>query len=316
MAALRVEKGKTGGAGSAYGTPRTGASNTRPRLHINLRSLLLYLLLLIVSCVTIMPLYWALATSLKTFKEVIAYPPVFWPPNPEWKNYIPVFENWDFFVHLRNTFIIAFGGSVGAVCSASLTAYAFAKLKSPVRDALFLLVLSTIMLPGFVTLIPVYLTFYQLKLINTFGPFLIPPWLGGGAWNIFLLRQFFKTIPDDLLDAARVDGASEFRIFAQIMVPLASPALATIFLFSFMGGWNDFFGPYIYLSRRSMWPFALALHALRSEIAGDLPPGVVGSMTQNITMAASLVIALPIVILFFFTQRYFVEGITITGMKG
>jgi len=131
-----------------------------------------------------------------------------------------------------------------------------------------------------------------------------------------LLRQFFKTIPDDLLDAGRVDGASEVRIFAQVVVPLAKPALATIFLFSFMGGWNDFFGPYIYLSRKAMWPFALALFALRATIAGDLPPGVVGSMTQNITMAASLIIALPIAILFIFTQRTFIEGITITGMKG
>jgi len=280
------------------------------------QAIIVYALLVIVSLITIMPLFWALATSLKTFKEVVAYPPVYWPPQPQWQNYVPVFKNWDFFTHLRNTLIIALGQALGCVVSASVTAYAFAKLRCPLRDALFLLVLSTIMLPHFVTFIPVYVIFYNLRLINTFGPFLIPPWFGGGAWNIFLLRQFFKTIPDDLLDAGRVDGASELRIFAQVVVPLAKPALATIFLFSFMGGWNDFFGPYIYLSRKAMWPFALALFALRAIIAGDLPPGVVGSMTQNITMAASLVIALPIAVLFLFTQRYFVEGITITGMKG
>ena len=275
-----------------------------------------YALLAVVSVVTVTPLFWALATSLKTYKQVVAYPPVYWPNPPQWKNYVPVFTNWAFFTHLRNTLIIAFGEALGCVISASLTAYAFAKLKCPIRDVLFLLVLSTIMLPYFVTFIPVYVIFYNLHLINTFGPFLIPPWFGGGAWNIFLLRQFFKTIPDDLLDAARVDGASEVRIFTQVVAPLAKPALATIFLFTFMGGWNDFFGPYIYLSRKGMWPFALALLALRNMIAGDLPPGVVGSMTQNIVMAASLVIALPIVVLFLFTQRYFVEGITITGMKG
>jgi len=280
------------------------------------QTIVVYVLLLLVSVVTVTPLFWAVATSLKTFKEVVSYPPVYWPPQPQWQNYVPVFKNWDFFVHLRNTLIIALGEAIGCVASASVTAYAFAKLKSPIRDAMFLLVLSTIMLPGFVTFIPVYVIFYHLRLINTFGPFLIPPWFGGGAWNIFLLRQFFKTIPDDLLDAGRVDGASEVRIFAQIVVPLAKPALATIFLFTFMGGWNDFFGPYIYLSRKAMWPFALALFALRAIIAGDLPPGVVGSMTQNITMAASLVIALPIAVLFIFTQRFFIEGITITGMKG
>lgn len=283
-----------------------------------LRDLAIYLVLIVVSCVTILPFFWAFATSLKTFKQVVAYPPVLWPPKPQWENYVPVFQNWDILLHFRNTMIIALGGGVASVASASLTAYAFAKLDCPAKDALFILVLSTIMLPGFVTLIPVYILFHRMGMINTFGPFLIPPLFGGGAWNIFLLRQFFMTIPDDLIDAARVDGASELRIFVQLVAPLAKPALATVFLFVFMGRWNDFFGPYIYLTgRRNLWPFALALHALREEIPGTtLPPGVVGSMTQNIIMGATLVISVPILILFIFTQRNFIEGITITGMKG
>jgi len=295
---------------------RARADKARKLLDILSTDVLLYGLLIIISVITIIPLFWALATSLKTFKEVVAYPPVFWPPDPQWENYLPVFQNWDLFGFMRNSFIIAFGSAVGQVVASSLSAYAFAKLKSPIRDALFGLVLSTIMLPHFVTLIPVYIIFYKFKLIDSFGPFLIPAWLGGGAWNIFLLRQFFKTVPDELLDAARVDGASELRVFAQIVAPQAKPALATIFLFSFMGGWNDYFGPYIYLMSKRLWPLTLALVALTAELTPNLPPGVVGSMTQNIVMAASLVITLPLLILFLFTQRYFIEGITITGMKG
>jgi len=275
-----------------------------------------YGLLMLISGITILPVFWAFATSLKTFKEVVAFPPVLWPPKPRWENYIPVFIDWDIFLYMRNSFIIAFGGAVGGVVGSSLTAYAFAKLRCPVRDILFILILSTMMLPAFVTLIPVYITWYHLGLINTFGPFLIPPWLGGGAWNIFLLRQFFKTIPDDLLDAARVDGASELRVFTQVVVPLAKPALATIFLFMFMGGWNNFFGPYIYLTSRKVWPLTLALITLKDEISGTLPPGIVGSMTQNIIMAASLIMSVPLLVLFLFTQRSFTEGIVITGMKG
>ena len=280
-----------------------------------LQAVIVHALLVIVGCVMAVPVFWALATSLKTFKEVIAYPPVYWPPTLHWENYRPVFVEWDFFVYARNSCIITFGSSVGHVASAAFCAYGFAKLRSPVRDALFVLVLSTMMLPGFVTFIPVFLMFHRLGLVNTFAPFLIPPWLGGGAWNIFLLRQFFRTLPDNLLDAARVDGASELRIFAQIVVPLAKPALATVFFFSFMGGWNDYFGPYIYLTKMELWPLSLALAALPRRIAPYLPAGTIGNMTQNIMMAASLAITLPLVVVFLFTQRYFVEGIAITGMK-
>jgi multiple sugar transport system permease protein len=278
--------------------------------------MLTYGILIVVSAVTVLPLFWAVSTSLKPFKDVVAYPPVLWPTPPQWSNYIPVFTNWDIVTHFRNTMIIAIGSAVAHVCAGSLTAYAFSKLYCPIRNLLFGLMLATIMLPGFVTFIPVYVMFHRIGMVNSFFPFLIPPWFGGGAWNIFLLRQFFMTIPDDLIHAARVDGASEFRIFAQVAAPLAKPAMATIFLFSFMGSWNDFFGPYIYLTKRSLWPFALALHALRDELTSGVGIGVVGSMTQNIIMGASLIVALPVFLLFLFTQRFFIEGITITGMKG
>jgi len=288
----------------------------RPHHRVSGSLVLTYALLVIISAVTVLPLFWAISTSLKPFKDVVAYPPVLWPKPPQWSNYIPVFTKWDIVIHFRNTMIIAMGAAVAHVCAGSLTAYAFSKLYCPIRDVLFGLVLATIMLPGFVTFIPVYVMFHRLGMVNSFLPFLIPPWFGGAPWNIFLLRQFFMTIPDDLISAARVDGASEFRIFSQVAVPLAKPAMATIFLFSFMGSWNDFFGPYIYLTKRSLWPFALALHALRDELTSGVGIGVVGSMTQNIIMGASLIVALPVFVLFLFTQRYFIEGITITGMKG
>lgn len=276
-----------------------------------------YGVLLLISFITILPLFWALSTSVKTFKEVVAYPVVFWPKEPQWSNYALALREMDFLINLRNTVILAGGPAIATIISASLVAFGFAKCHSPVRDTLFLVVLATMMLPTFVTFIPVYVMFHKLHMINTFGPFLIPPWFGGGAWNIFLLRQFFMTIPDDLLDAARIDGSSELRILAQVCVPLAKPALATIFLFSVMAGWNDYFGPYIYFTKEELFPFSLALRQLRYQVTTSAPQGVVDTeMTKNIVMAATLVVSTPILFLFLLTQRYFIEGIAITGMKG
>lgn len=278
--------------------------------------LLSYGILVAISCITVVPLFWALSTSVKSYKEVVAFPIVLWPADPKWQNYVIALTSMDFLLNLRNTVIIAVGPALAMIISASLVAYGFAKGQSPARDALFVVVLATMMLPGFVTFIPIFVMFHKFNLVNTFGPFLIPPWFGGGAWNIFLLRQFFKTIPDELLDAARIDGSSELRILGQICVPLAKPALATIFLFSVMGGWNNYFGPFIYLTKRKLHPFSLALYRLRFEVTTTMPAGVDANMSQNIVMAASLVVVLPILFLFLFTQRYFIEGIAITGMKG
>ena len=283
------------------------------------RLTLAYGILVLVSCVTLVPLYWALATSLKSYQEIVAYPPVFWPKEALWSNYTFAMGKMNFLRSLRNTLILALGPTFGTVISASLVAYGFAKLRSPIRDGLFIFVLSTMMLPGFVTFIPVFVMYYRLHWTNTFFPFLVGSWFGGGAWNIFLLRQFFRTIPDDLLDSARVDGAPELRILFQIVMPLAKPILATIFLFSFMGGWNDYFGPYIYLTKKELYPFALAIYKLRFEIpvtTAGATGGSGASVSENVVMAASLLVSAPLLVLFFFTQRYFIEGITITGMRG
>ena len=274
-----------------------------------------YGVLILISCGLLLPLFWALSTSLKEYQEVVAFPPVYWPPKPKWENYYLVLTKMQFLLNFRNTLIIALGGAISVVTSSTIVAYGFAKGKCPLRDAIFIVVLATMMLPGFVTFIPVFVMFYRLHLTNTFGPFLIPGWLGGGAWNIFLLRQFFKTIPDDLLDAARVDGASEMRILGQLVVPLAKPALATIFLFAFMGGWSDYFGPFIYLTKRELFPFSLAIARLRFEVANSAYPGVGGVMTDNVVMAASLLVSVPLLILFLFTQQYFIEGIALTGIR-
>jgi len=280
-----------------------------------LNQIITYGVLVLISCGLLLPLFWALSTSLKEYKEVVAFPPVYWPPKPRWENYYLVLTKMKFLLNLRNTLIIALGGAISVVTSSTIVAYGFAKGKCPLRDAIFVVVLATMMLPGYVTFIPVFVMFYRLHLTNTFGPFLIPGWVGGGAWNIFLLRQFFKTIPDDLLDAARVDGASELRILGQLVVPLAKPALATIFLFAFIGGWSDYFGPFIYLTKRELFPFSLAIAQLRFEIANSAHQGVGGVMTDNVVMAASLLASVPLLILFLFTQQYFIEGITLTGIK-
>lgn len=255
----------------------------------------------------IVPFLWLVVTSLKPLNQVFTDPPR-WIPEPIlWQNYVDALTSpaFPFLRLLRNTLFYSVFSTLGVLISSAIVAYAFARLEFRGRDVLFGITLSTMMLPGIVTLIPTYILFRVFGWVGTYAP-LIVPYFFGSAFNIFLLRQFMMTIPWDLTDAARVDGASDFVILWRIMIPLVKPALLVIAVFHFMWSWNDFMGPLIYLDDIKEYPLVMGLYAFQTRFG----------IQWNLMMAASLATTLPLIVLFFIAQRYFIEGITLTGLKG
>jgi len=254
----------------------------------------------------LVPFFWLVSTSLKVDSQVMRYPPV-WIPRPvDWHNYVEAVQAIPFFLYVRNTLIITILSCLGALLSCPLAAYGFSRFRWPGRDLLFVITLGTMMIPYQVTMIPLFLVFNALKWTNSWLPLIVPSFFGG-AFYIFLLRQFFLTIPLELSDAATIDGASEARIFIQILLPLCRPALAVILLFESLSRWTDFLGPLIYLNREELFTVSLGLQAFIMQR---------GTTNWALLMAASTLTTLPIVILFIFTQRTFIEGIALTGIKG
>lgn len=276
------------------------------RLAAGLISALKYGALLILSAFFLLPWAWMLSTSLKNPSELAVWPPIWLPDPVRWDNYIQAFRQASFSQYLLNTLIVTAPSVIGAVVSNSLVAYGFARIRWPGRDAVFAIVLATLILPGFVTFIPLYIVFRKLNWINTYLPLIVPTFLAH-PFFIFLLRQFFMGLPEELSDAARVDGASELRIFAQVVLPLARPALAVVALFQFIGSWNDYFGPLIYLNDKAKYTISLGIANMQTSY---------GFMNFAWIMAATCMSVLPIIILFFFAQRTFIEGIALTGLKG
>jgi ABC-type glycerol-3-phosphate transport system permease component len=263
-----------------------------------------YLLLILFSIAFLFPFLWMIMTSLKNNTEMLR--PDFVITKFRFENYIKAMTVIPFGRYTINTLIITGVNMIGTVITASLVAYAFARLRWKGRDIWFVIMLATMMLPSQVTQIPLFIVFKNLHWLNTYLPLVVGSFLGGGAFNIFLLRQFFKTLPNELAEAARIDGCSEIGIFSKIFMPLCKPALATIAIFSFMGSWNDFFGPLIYLTDPNKYTIALGLRAFKGY----------SGIQWNLLMAASIVTTLPSLILFFSFQNYFVKGITLTGIKG
>lgn len=265
-----------------------------------------YLLLVFFGGFFILPWVWMISTSLKNPDELAVYP-IIWIPSPvRWDNYIEAFQRSEFARYFVNTLLVAVPSVIGAVFSNALVAYGFARIRWPGRDFLFGLLLATLILPGFVTFIPLYLIFKQLNWINTYLPLVVPVYFAS-PFFVFLLRQFFMALPEELADAARVDGASEFRIFSQIILPLSRPALAVVALFQFIGSWNDYFGPLIYINDKALYTISLGIANMRASY---------GFSNFAWIMAATCMSVLPIVLLFFFAQRTFIEGIALTGLKG
>jgi multiple sugar transport system permease protein len=252
------------------------------------------------------PIAWMFSTSLKTTDQTSAIPTIWVPPTPQWQNYPTALTVLPFALYFRNTGIITVLSVVGSVISASLVGFGFARLRAPGRDALFLVVLATLILPAQVVLIPQFVLFAKLGWVNTFAPLIVPTFFGAG-FNIFLLRQFFMTIPRDMDESAVIDGASYLQIWWRIALPMSLPALGIVAILQFIYSWNDFFGPLVYLSYNNVWTVSLALNAFT---------GAYGTTDYSLLMAASLVAALPCIVLFFIAQRYFIQGIVVSGVKG
>ncbi|MEZ4660361.1 MAG: carbohydrate ABC transporter permease [Caldilineaceae bacterium] len=295
-------------------TIRVQPSESKYVSSVNWRKLLADIF--VYACATIaailfaLPFLWTVGSSLKSVTEIFAFPPTLWPHEPRWANYADVFRIAPFGQFIYNTAFITAFAMLGQILSASAVAFGFSRFRFPGREALFFVVLSTMMLPWQVTIVPTFLLFRYLNWINTYFPLIIPSFFGGGAFYIFLLRQFFLTIPKDLDEAAKIDGASSVRIFWNILLPLAKPALATVAIFSFIEHWNEFIGPLIFLNSPEKFTVSIGLrHFTATPFESDEP-------REAILMAASLIVALPPLALFFIAQKYFVQGIVTTGLKG
>jgi multiple sugar transport system permease protein len=252
----------------------------------------------------VFPLYWLVVTALKTDVEIFLVPPSILPMNPQWQNFYQATIYIDFWRYMFNTFTIAALSIIGTVLSCTVIAYGFARIRWPGRNIIFLIYLSTIMLPAQVTLIPLYITYRSLGWVGTILPLVVPAFFGN-PFYVFLLRQFLMTIPHELTDAARIDGASEVGILRYIILPLVRPALATVALFTFVGVYRDFLGPLIYLQNQDQWTISLGLKMFQN---------MYGAQWQ-LMMAASTLAMLPTLVLFFLTQKTFIRGIALTGLK-
>jgi ABC-type glycerol-3-phosphate transport system permease component len=255
----------------------------------------------------LVPFYIMLTMSLKSPDDLATSSYLALPRSFQWQNYLTVLTNPNvsFPLFFRNTLTIAGLSTLGVVLTSALVAFPFARLQFDGKEQLFLLLMSTMMLPGIVTMIPNYVLFKYLHWIDTFNPLIVPAFFGGGAFNIFLMRQFFLGIPKELDEAAVLDGASNAVVFWRVILPLAKPALATVGVFSFVGAWQDFMGPLLYLNDPEKLTLEVGLRSYNS-LAGS---------QFHLVMAASVLVTLPLICIYFFTQRYFVKGIVMTGIK-
>lgn len=271
-----------------------------------IRNIFIYIFLTLASIACILPLLWMVSTSLKSGNVIFDVPPRWLPDGFHWENYIKAVTDIDFFRYFLNTSFITIFRVLAEVFVSAFVAFGFAKFDFPGKNFFFLLLLSTIMIPGEVTLIPVFRMFTNLGWVNTFLPLIIPAFFGGQAVYIFLLRQFFMSQPNELMEAAVIDGATKFQIFYKIYNPISKPALITIAIFSFQGAWNDLLGPLIYLNDSKKFTLQLGLAMFNGAL----------EVEWGALMAASILVLLPVIILFFTCQKYFVEGISFTGTKG
>jgi multiple sugar transport system permease protein len=256
------------------------------------------------------PLYYMVVVSLMKNFETYRWPPLFWPKSWQFVNYPEMFSRVPLALWFWNTIKVAFFQVVGATLSATFVGYGFARFRFPFRDIFFVVTLGTMMFPGQVTLIPQFVLFHRLGWINTFYPLIIPPFFGGGAFNIFLMRQFIMQLPREMDEAALIDGASYLRTFVSVLLPLIKPAVATIAIIRFMGSWNAFLEPLLYLQSNKNFTLAVGLRFW------DAQPAAGEIQLTHLMMAMCVVTSLPCIILFFSAQRVFVRGIVMSGIKG
>ena len=265
----------------------------------------MYVILLLMAACFLVPLFWLISSSFKRPSELFEIPVRWFPREIQFDNYKKMFDTIPFLLYLRNTMFIVFNSILGSLISCSLVAYGFARLRWPGRDKVFVLVLITMILPYQATMIPLFVLFQKLGWVGTMLPLIVPSYFGN-PFFIFLMRQFFISIPYDLSEAARIDGAGEFRIYAQICMPLAKPALATIAIFAFLRSWNDFIGPLIYLQDDKTYTLSIGVQLIRSKL----------DPKWEVLMAAGVLMVVPVLLIFFLLQKYFIQGIALSGIKG
>jgi len=265
-----------------------------------------YSLLIVLAIVFATPLLWLVSTSLKDDSQMALWPPVWIPVPIRWENFWTAWTAGNFSLYFLNTAIITIGAMIGQLLTASMAAFGFARLRFPGRELLFSVLLATLMLPYVVTLIPTFVLFKNLGWLDSFKPLIIPAYFGGGAFFIFLLRQFFRTLPPEIFEQATIDGASNYRIYFQILLPLSKPALSTVAIFAFMQHWNDFLAPLIYINSPEKFTLALGLRRFMS----------LTEVRFQEMMAMALLMTLPVIVVFFFFQQYFIQGVVMSGLKG
>lgn len=268
---------------------------------ISIRKLIVYSILIGFSVVFIIPLVWMISTSLKPDYEVMLAK--LFPSKPQWSNYINAIKSFPFLRYLMNTVFLTVVITFGTVLTGSLVAYSFAKMKWKGRNLFFYITIATMFIPGQVLIVPVYIIYSKIGLVNTYFPLIIPAFLGGGAFTIFLLRQFFISLPDELIEAARLDGASELKIFFKLILPISKPALITVSIFTILFAWNDFFGPLIYLHKSELWTLSIGLRSFQQRYTTN----------WNLLMAASTLTSLPMIVMYFLLQDKIVNGFKLRG---
>lgn len=268
---------------------------------------LTYVIITLLAVIILIPFFWMLSTALQEEADMFAWPPQWIPDPPQWHNFADAWNAMPFSTYLVNTIFIVALGMIGEITSATLVAYGFARFRFPGSSALFLLLLATMMLPFHVTLIPTYLIWQDFGLTGEFDPLVLRSWTAWGPFYVFLLRQFFMTIPRELDESAEIDGANTLQTFFYVILPQIRPAILAVAIFAFRGYWNDFTGPLIYLTDMAKYTMTVGMYFFMG--------GVNEAPQWNYLMAMSIVIALPVMVLFFVAQRYFIEGITFTGLK-
>ncbi|MCL2320775.1 MAG: carbohydrate ABC transporter permease [Oscillospiraceae bacterium] len=272
---------------------------------LRISSILAFIVLIIVTILLITPVLYMAFTSLKPLSEVRAYPPTLLPKQWMWSNYAEIFSRVNYLGYYKNSLIVACLSTLGTVFSSSFVAYGFARFRAPHKNKIFMIIIATLLLPYPALIIPQYLIFQHLGWVDTFLPLIVPTFFGS-AYFIFLMRQFFTTVPDSLFEAAKIDGCNEFRNYWNIALPLCKPALASVAIFEFQWTWNDVIGPVIYLTSDKNFTLPIGMASLF---------GVHKIIPWQIIMTGNVLALLPLIILFAFAQKYFVEGITISGVK-
>jgi multiple sugar transport system permease protein len=265
----------------------------------------LFLILLVVTLVFLVPLFWLLSSSLKETSELFSVPVRWLPAKPHFENFIRMLTYFPFTLYLKNTLIIVFFNIVGSTASSAIVAYGFSRLRWKGREQVFVVVLITMILPFQVIMVPLFMMFQRIGWIGTFLP-LTATCFFGNPFYIFLIRQFFISLPQELNDAAHIDGAGEARIFAQIAIPLSIPVLATVAIFAFLKTWNDFIGPLIFLANDKLYTLSIGAQMIRSRLQPN----------WEILMPLGVVMVLPVLLIFFLMQKYFIQGIAMSGIKG